>query len=161
MRTPLRIVPVVTIEHGRRFADALLEGIAEPSTEARWEAVDATGVMSFPDDEEARDRYHEIAGEILTRAWARAWLREPLAAAFVSAANEVLDAERDEAMPPRFVTLKEHGTDSPLWINPQHVQAFYGQGSWTVIHLANGNLRTVEERPEDIAASLSAAMSAR
>ncbi len=136
------MVPVVTAEHGRRFAETY---VREPV-----DAWGASGIFIWPDDKASQLRVHELEDDIEERMQPE--VQEAIAAAFVKAANEVLDAEREEATTPRFVKLKGHGTDAPLWINPDHVQAFYGQGSWTVIHLANGDLQTIEEGPEEVAA---------
>jgi hypothetical protein len=82
---PIKFVPVVTHEHAEKFADDWF-------SEASIDADDATGIMKWPKDEDARARYHAIHDEICERIFAD--VREPIIQAFLRAATEVLDSER-------------------------------------------------------------------
>ena len=80
---PKAALPVVTMEHGRRYADRWRE---EPA-----EAFVATELMPWPDEREAQLRFHDIEDEIEERIWPE--VREAMAAAFVKAATDVLARE--------------------------------------------------------------------
>jgi len=140
------MVPVVTIEHGRTFAEFW---ISEDSIE---EAFDATEIMTWPADEEApetheaRDRYLDIADEILNHVGVL--LREAIAAAFVKAANEVLDAKREARPTPPQPRLAFHQLFTveglPVFINPWQIVAMEdvpvaNSGLGTHVTLANGS----------------------
>ena len=60
-------------------------------------ALGATGIIEFPDpdsfESEAQGRYSALVDEILERTFAA--VRDPIAEAFVKAANGVLSRERE------------------------------------------------------------------
>lgn len=135
-------VPHVTIEHGRRFADAWIAALDVHST-ASCDAFEASGIIAVPEDDAAQ--YLAITNAILARTWTLMPLREPLALAFAAAANEVFATLQAAAS---FVALRsEHGT---VWVNPTHVSAFYGNDDGTTIHLAGGDIRTVADPPAHV-----------
>lgn len=83
----VKAVPVVTMEHGRRYADRWRE---EPV-----EAFMATEIMPWPDDQQAQLHVHDIEDEIEERMWPD--VREAMAAAFVKAASDVLAREQPDS----------------------------------------------------------------
>src|SRR6266699_5736418 len=100
MPTRVQTVPIVTAEHGRRFAETYMR---EPI-----EAWSDSGVFTWPDDKPSQLRVHELEDEIEARMEPE--VREFIAAAFVKAANEVLSAERDPQSKSamfRFVELEK------------------------------------------------------
>lgn len=85
------IVAVVTIEQGRAFANSLIELARE--SEAPVEAFSVAHVAEWPDDNpEAQARFDKIMDDILKRFWTE--VREPVAKAFVDAANRVIRMRR-------------------------------------------------------------------
>jgi len=80
---PVDAVPIVTMEHGRKYADRWRE---EPQ-----EAFVVTKLMPWPDEQEAQLHFHDIEDEIEERMWPE--VREAMAAAFVKAATDVLARE--------------------------------------------------------------------
>ncbi|HEV8433335.1 MAG TPA: helix-turn-helix transcriptional regulator [Thermoanaerobaculia bacterium] len=84
-------VAVVTIEQGRTFAAAWIERARH--SEAPDEAFAAARVMVWPEDNpEAQARFNAIMDDILAGFWTV--VREPVAKAFVSAANHVITSRR-------------------------------------------------------------------
>ena len=85
----IRMVDLVTIEHGLTFARGWYEGDMA-------DACDDTGIMTWPggglENTEAHIRFHNITEEICASVFAL--VRRPIAEAFVRAANEVLARER-------------------------------------------------------------------
>lgn len=83
----LGIVTLATIEQGRAFADSFIERARQ--SEVPDEAFSAAHVMTWSDaNPEAQVRFHAVMDDILGRFWTG--IREPVARAFVRAANEVL-----------------------------------------------------------------------
>lgn len=82
----IEMVGQVTIEQGRTFADSFIERARE--SEVPDEAFSAARVMRWPDDNTAAQaRSDAILDDILGRFWTE--VREPVAEAFVEAANRV------------------------------------------------------------------------
>jgi hypothetical protein len=83
----LSIVAIVTTEQGRAFADLFVERARQ--TEIPDEAFAAAHVMTWPyDNPEAQVRFDAIMSDILAGFWTA--IREPVAEAFVEAANYVV-----------------------------------------------------------------------
>jgi hypothetical protein len=83
----LRFVLLVTRKHGDTFASSWFE-----IYEAMWDAFGESGVMEWPQDEDAQHRYKVIEDEILEKTFEAA--KDAISEAFVRVANEVLSRER-------------------------------------------------------------------
>jgi hypothetical protein len=87
----LDIVDFVTREHGDQFADEWFR-LSQISA-ALPEAISATGVMAWPDNNhDLQQDYHEIEHEIAQRVSDQ--LRSTIAETFVRLANEILALAR-------------------------------------------------------------------
>lgn len=87
----IEMVEQVTIEQGRTFADSFIERARQ--SEVPDDAFSAARVMTWPDDNAgAQARFSAIMDDILGRFWTE--VREPVAEAFVEAANQVIRRER-------------------------------------------------------------------
>ncbi|HXH41111.1 MAG TPA: hypothetical protein VNN08_20960 [Thermoanaerobaculia bacterium] len=83
----LRMVEVVTPEHGLKFAEDWRD-----RTMAMIEAFGESGVIEWPDRPRAQGRYLDIEDEILERVFAELW--DSVVETFVRVAGEVLARER-------------------------------------------------------------------
>jgi len=87
----VKTVNVVTMEHGREFAEGWLRQSID-------DACDDTGILTWPGDEEddpsddATERFHELTKDICQRVFDA--LKEQIAETFVRVANAVIEQER-------------------------------------------------------------------
>src|SRR5436309_8110116 len=86
----IEAVPVVTEAHGNTFANGWL--IASCDNTDIADAVAATGILVWPDDEDLRTAHIEIVDTILAETFAV--LREQVADVFVGVANRVFERGR-------------------------------------------------------------------
>ena len=91
----LRIVPVVTREHGEKFAEEWRD--RSMASYAMVEAFTETGVVTWPGSRLAQMRFHDIEDEVTERVFDE--LRGAVADAFVRIAGEVLARERSRGAP--------------------------------------------------------------
>lgn len=94
-------VNVVTMEHGRDFAEGWFERNIE-------EACASTGVLTWPEeDRHQQASYNDLEDDICERVFDA--LKEQIAETFVRVANAAIDAERQRAeetlTPPRIETV--------------------------------------------------------
>lgn len=87
----IEMVEQVTIEQGRAFANLFVERARQ--TEIPDEAFSAARVMTWPEgNAEGQARFNAILDAIHARFWKA--IREPMAKAFVDAANRVIKARQ-------------------------------------------------------------------
>jgi hypothetical protein len=112
-RPKVDTVNVVTMEHGREFAEGWFR-------ESIDDACDDTGVLTWPGDDaddpsdDATERFHELTNDICRRVYDAT--KDQIAETFVRIANAVIDEERrrenEQIAPPRIETVRatvEHG----------------------------------------------------
>jgi hypothetical protein len=86
-----RIVQQVTRKHAAVFAEAMERYVRDQ--ESMDSAFEDAGIVIWPAEETAQNRYVSLQSEIIELAFAR--FRPAVEDAFFSAATEVLDRERE------------------------------------------------------------------
>jgi hypothetical protein len=156
-------VEQVTIEHGLAFAQGWYDGDIS-------DACDDTEIMAWPDDDagmdqkEAQARFHDLSDEICANVFAL--VKQQIAEAFVSVANEVLTRERSReerhsmnsrspALP--IVVFIDSETRDSRCINGLHVQTLVPNPLWngepprgTLVTFASGETVTVTEDFDEV-----------
>ena len=93
----LNITPIVTREHGEKFADEWLDRSYD--TGAITGAFSETGIVEWPDDIDGQGRYNDIENDIAQRVADQ--LRSAAVDTFVRVANEVLIRWRESQRDPQ------------------------------------------------------------